>query len=187
MYFYNQLESIRHIDGDIVECGVSIGHGTLQFLLLNELLDKERMYYGFDSFEGFPNPTDEDGSVPQIKKGFYSSPPEIVLRVLRDGQVPEAVIKSRVRLIKGFFDKTLPTYDGRIALLHLDGDLYESYKVSLENLYDKVVSGGLILFDEYRDKRWPGATQAIDEFFTDKPDRVEAHSMFKWRHFVRKV
>ena len=72
MYFYNQLESIRHIDGDIVECGVSIGHGTLQFLLLNELLDKERMYYGFDSFEGFPNPTDEDGSVPQIKKLLFS-------------------------------------------------------------------------------------------------------------------
>jgi hypothetical protein len=71
-----------------------------------------------------------------------------------------------VRLVKDFFDKTLSSYEGRIALLHLDGDLYESYKVSLEALYDKVVSGGIIMFDEYADPRWLGARKAIDEFFS---------------------
>ena len=52
-------------------------------------------------------------------------------------------------------------------MLHLDCDLYESYKISLTNLYDKVVAGGIIMFDEYDDQRWPGARRAIDEFFMD--------------------
>lgn len=185
LYFHDQMQKIRHLDGDIVECGVSIGHGTLLFLLLSEYVGVERTYVGFDSFEGFPEAAVQDGITP-ITEGFYASPPETVLRVLRDGRIPEQVIKNQVRLVKGYFDKTLPNYDGRIALLHLDGDLYESYKISLENLYDKVVPGGIIMFDEYRDERWPGATQAIDEFFANKPERVEPHAQCSWKYYVTK-
>src|SRR5207244_218746 len=56
LYFLSQLEKIRGVEGDIVECGVSIGHGALLFLLLSQYLGVERTYYGFDSFEGFPDP-----------------------------------------------------------------------------------------------------------------------------------
>ena len=107
--------------------------------------------------------------------------------MLRDGRIPEIVIHDRVRLIKGFFDKTLPQYEGRIALLHLDGDLYESYKVSLETLYEKVAPGGIIMFDEYLDQRWPGATKAIDEFFSGKPEKVVPHDKCTWKYHVTKV
>ena len=107
-------------------------------------------------------------------------------RVLRDGRISEDVIRDRVHLVKGLFDKTLPTYEGRIALLHLDCDLYESYRVALTTLYEKVSPGGLIMFDEYKDDRWPGATKAIDDFFADKPERVQAHSKCHWKYFVRK-
>ena len=60
LYFLNQLEKIRGVEGDIVECGVSIGHGALLFLLLSQYLGVERTYYGFDSFEGFPDPVAQD-------------------------------------------------------------------------------------------------------------------------------
>ena len=65
-----------------------------------------------------------------------------MLRVLKDGRIPEEKIRNQVHLIKGFFDETLHKYEGKIALLHLDCDLYESYKISLEILYGKVSSGG---------------------------------------------
>lgn len=186
MYFLSQLEKIRGVEGDIVECGVSIGHGALLFLLLSQYLGVERTYYGFDSFEGFPDPVAQDEITPITGKDFWANPPETVLRVLRDGQVPERIIQDRVHLVKGFFDKTLPSYEGRIALLHLDGDLYESYKVSLEALYDKVVSGGIIMFDEYADPRWLGARKAIDEFFPDKPEVVTPDAKCTWKYYVLK-
>ena len=187
LYCLDQLDKVRAIEGDIVECGVSIGHGALLFLLLSEYLGVERTYYGFDSFEGFPDPVPEDETTPITGKDYWANPPETVLRVLRDGRVPERIIRDRVRLVKGFFDKTLPSYDGRIALLHLDGDLYESYKVSLLELYGKVASGGIIMFDEYADPRWPGARKAIDEFFADKPESVVPHEKCTWKYYVQKL
>lgn len=62
------------------------------------------------------------------------------------------------------------------ALLHLDCDLYESHKLSLENLYGKIQPGGVIMFEEYGDTRWPGASKAIDVFLSDKPEHVQPHS-----------
>jgi len=187
LYFLDQLEKVKDIPGDIVECGVSIGHGALLFLLLSEYLGVERNYYGFDSFTGFPDPVEKDETTPISGKGFWASPPETVLRVLKDGRIPEDTIRYRVRLTKGMFDETLPRYEGRIALLHLDCDLYQSYRMSLETLYDKVSPGGIVMFDEYCDKRWPGAQKAIDEFFAEKREKPIAHQKCSWKYYVRKM
>ena len=185
LFFEEMIDSIKDVDGDIVECGVSIGHGALVFLLLGEHVGHMRTYYGFDSFEGFPPAKAEDGATPISGPGYYANPPETVLRVLRDGHIPEDWITQHVRLVRGFFDKTLPDYQGKIALLHLDCDLYESYKLSLETLYSKISPGGLIIFDEYNDPRWEGAKKAVDEFFSDKPETVQLWHGRKDRYFVR--
>jgi len=187
LYFKDMVESVREVEGDVVECGVSMGHGALLFSLLGEYAGINRIYYGFDSFEGFPDPIDKDGLTPIKGRGFWANPPEAVLKVLRDGRLPEDAIRDRIRLVKGWFDVTLPKYEGKIALLHLDCDLYESYKLALEQFYDKVQPGGVILFDEYHDDRWPGATKAIDEFFADKPETVQPHPRCNWKYHVRKA
>ncbi|HFD87207.1 MAG TPA: hypothetical protein ENJ35_05990 [Gammaproteobacteria bacterium] len=186
LYFLDQLEKVRDIEGDIVECGVSIGHGALLFTLMGEYLGKMRHYYGFDSFEGFPDPVDQDETTPITGKGFWANPPDTVMKVLRDGRLPEEVIREYIHLVKGWFQDTLPQYQGTIALLHLDCDLYESYKLALEQLYDKVAPGGIVMFDEYEDRRWPGAKKAIDEFFSDKTERPQPHKKCNWKYYVQK-
>ena len=186
LYFKDMVERVRSVEGDIVECGVSLGHGALLFTLLSDYIATPRTYYGFDSFEGFPDPVEKDEVTPIKGKGFWANPPDTVLKVLRDGRVGEEVIRDRIRLVKGWFDKTLPQYEGRIALLHLDCDLYESYKISLETLYDKVQPGGAIMFDEYGDSRWPGASKAIDEFFSNKPETIQPHPKCTWKYHVIK-
>ena len=187
LYLKDMLEKVQNIEGDIVECGVSIGHGALLFTILSDYIGKPRTYFGFDSFEGFPSPIDKDETTPIKGKGFWASPPEAVLKVLRDGRISDEVIRERIHLVRGWFEDTLPKYSGNIALLHLDCDLYESYKLSLEVLYEKVPSGGAIMFDEYRDKRWPGASKAIDEFFRDKPELIQPHSKCSWKYHVIKL
>lgn len=187
LYFKDMVESVGDVEGDVVECGVSIGHGALLFSLFGEYFGKRRTYYGFDSFEGFPDPIDKDEKTPITGPGFWANPPETVMKVLTDGRLPDDFIQERIRLMKGWFNETLPSYDGKIALLHLDCDLHDSYKISLETLYHRVQPGGVIMFDEYGDPRWPGATKAIDEFFADKPERVLSHAKCTWKYHVRKA
>ena len=114
LYFKDMIDKVRTVEGDIVECGVSIGYGALLFTLLCDYIGKPRVYFGFDSFEGFPAPVEKDETTPIKGERFWASPPETVLKVLRDGQVGEDVIRERIHLVKGWFDKTLPIDSARI-------------------------------------------------------------------------
>lgn len=189
-YFRFILDRVRQVPGDIVECGVSTGHGILFFALLSELSATKRSIWGFDSFAGFPASrepdTKSDGSF-QVKQKDYASPPEMVLKVLSDGRVSPEYVAESVRLVRGFFHKTVRTFDAKIAVLHLDCDLYDSYIECLRSLYDKVVPGGIIMFDEYEDRDFPGAKRAVDEFFLNKPEKPIEYEEFGYRkHYVIK-
>ena len=74
---------------------------------------------------------------------------------------------DNVTLIKGFFQDTLQVQEnianiGKIAILRLDGDWYESTKICLDKLYDNVIEGGIIIIDDYG--HFIGAKKATDEF-----------------------
>lgn len=182
-YFKDMQERVADIEGDIVECGVSIGSGLLYFALIEYLNERERKIWGFDSFEGFPDPTAEDlmtDGTQHVSRGVYSTSEALVQRILADSRMPTDYIQRCVRLEKGFFEDSLPRYTGKIALLHLDCDLYKSYITALEMLYDKVVPGGIILFDEYEEGKFPGARKAIDEFFYAKSEVIEQFSGYRY-------
>lgn len=57
--------------------------------------------------------------------------------------------------------------------MHLDCDLYGSYKECLEFFYPRMNLGAIVLFDEYNDPPWPCCNQAVDEFLGDKPEKLE--------------
>jgi 5-keto 4-deoxyuronate isomerase len=61
-------------------------------------------------------------------------------------------------------DKT--TIPQKIAILRLDTDWYESSKYELEQMYDNVVIGGVIIFDDYY--HWDGQRRATDDFFLSR-------------------
>lgn len=189
-YFSHMLDRVEGIEGDVVECGVSLGHGLMVFMLIESSEKRVREFHGFDSFEGFPDNVEHDrmgDGTFCISEGDYSTPPDLVLRTLSDGRVPEDLIQNNLHLHKGFFENTLSNYSGTIAFLHLDCDLYQSYMTCLNELYSKVAPGGLILFDEYEDETFPGARKAVDEFFTDKPEIVQEYKRYGYlKYFVVK-
>jgi hypothetical protein len=188
LYFQHIFEQIR-VSGDIVEC-VSIGTGILNWALLCDLGGDNRRIVGFDSFSGFPASQEADRKADglfETQAGDYASPPELVLKILGEGRVSSRFVQDNVRLVRGYFDATLPRYDGEIALLHLDCDLYESYAVCLKELYPKVVPGGIIMFDEYEDETFPGAKRAIDEFFADQLEKPIAYRKYDYlKYYVIK-
>ena len=165
-YFDEVIPQFNHLEGDYVELG--FGAGVTTRLICRRMVQgvfTNRDMWLFDSFEGLPEPTEEDEGRRSPKKGQLSYKGFAGFRAV-DSEFPDV----KKYPVKGYFEDTVPRgYGGdKIAILNLDCDLYMSYKKGFE-LLDKVVPGGLIMFDEFEDYRWPGATQAILEQF-DRDD-----------------
>jgi hypothetical protein len=174
-YFERIYDSIRSINGNIVECGVGKGNSFLTLVSLTQDESAGRDVWGFDSFEGFPEPSVHDKSIRNIKRGDLnvSTVDSIKKFLTHKGGIDYKFLNNHVKLVKGFFNESLKKYDGKpIAILHLDVDMHDSYKDCLEQLWPYVAPGGVVLFDEYKTRAastyWPGAAKAIDEFFKDK-------------------
>lgn len=190
-FYTHMLDAAAGVPGAVVECGVLTGHSLLYMILLDLVSGRRRKYFAFDVFgEYLPN-TDQkrmrEHGVWAVD-GYETVSLSIVKRTLRDGRVPEELIRDGIVFGKGFFRDTLPEYGGGpIAVLHLDCDLYDSYKDCLTNLYRHMASGGVILFDEYEETRFPGAKVAIDEFFSDKPEEVQEYNRYgHQKYYVQK-
>jgi O-methyltransferase len=151
----------RGIPGDLVECGCARGGSAALMGLTLQEAGKRRKLWLFDTFEGLPAPTHDDPDYPiaDLWTGGCVGTLEEV------GELFDSLeISEDVELRKGLFQETLRKSGlQQIALLHIDGDWYQSVKVCLEELYDKVAPGGLIQFDDYG--FWKGARKAVDEFF----------------------
>jgi O-methyltransferase len=165
----NHCNTFKKTKYSFVECGVAKG-GCLA--LMKYLSGNYNKVFGFDSFEGMPNITNEDidnynKSCPLKDFGKVgdnlSGGIENVLHTFKSLNIN----MDNVNLVKGFFQDTLNIKEnidkiGDIAILRLDGDWYESTKVCLEKLYDKVIIGGIIIIHDYG--HYIGAKRAVDEF-----------------------
>jgi len=160
----------RGVRGNAVECGVARGgSGATVAIALNEA-DPSRQVFLFDTFEGLPSPTREDPDYERAvqKTGKCRGELEVVDNLFRGLRLRNYL------LVKGLFQETLPLADtGKISLLHLDGDWYESTKVCLENLWDRVCEGGIVQIDDYGE--WRGCKKAVDEFFSVRALDIRMH------------
>ncbi len=190
IYWLKFFEMAKDVPGDIVECGIGGGKSLLIIAAINYFLNKkeggQRHIFGYDSFEGFPRPTIKDKSPRNSKKGEWSHSPsgkykyskKFTKLVLKEGMIP--LNKISLTLTKGFFSNSLKKHPQKpIAILHIDGDLYQSYKAALENLFDKVNKGGIIIFDDFtkeekKEEKFPGARLAVKEFLGNKYKNLQS-------------
>ena len=105
-------------------------------------------------------------------------------RLLRDViGYPAELTKYHV----GWFQDTLPEVAprlGAIALLRLDGDWYESTRLPLLHLYDKVVPGGIVIVDDYG--HYEGCRRAVDQFLAGRDKPILMHHIdYSARYWVK--
>jgi len=163
---YQVYEFIKDLDrknvkGAIVEAGCWRG-GLGAFI--SKTSDRE--VWLFDSFEGLPALTKEDTNLAKKRNLPIGKAVEYIKAQEEDAMDIAKKFNAHPHIIKGWFDKTLPSHKekiGGIALLRLDGDTYESTKIILDTLYDSVVSGGYIIIDDYHN--FDGCRKALYEFF----------------------
>lgn len=173
-----------NIKGDFIETGIWRG-GACIFMrgILMAYGVTDRTVWAADSFEGVPPPTwPED-------KGFDISSRVLPVLVVSLDEVRElffryGLLDENVKFLKGWFKDTLPTAPiERLAILRLDGDLYESTMDALVPLYDKVERGGFIIVDDYGS--CPPCKRAINDFraqhgIVDALQTVDAQCVY-WR------
>ncbi|MEM7230186.1 MAG: TylF/MycF/NovP-related O-methyltransferase [Planctomycetota bacterium] len=162
------IETIERerIEGDFVETGVWRGGAVILMLaVLRQLGVTDRIVWACDSFEGLPAPTHEADAGYDLSDDPYLavSVDDVRANLERFGVFDE----RRVRFLKGWFKDTLADSPiDRIAILRLDGDLYESTMDVLTALYDRVQPGGYIIVDDYG--AWEPCRKAVADFRRDR-------------------
>lgn len=188
----------NNIEGTVVECGVF--SGDFEYIWIQELQRNNavRDIYLYDTFGGLTEPSNHDYSchdavilhmntdevyntwksqqINDKTNGWCFTPLEAVKDRLNSTGYPQ----DKLHYIVGDVMETLQDKSNipeKIAILRLDTDWYESSKYELEQMYDNVVSGGVIIFDDYY--QWNGQRKATDDFFTSinmKYDFVNLHN-----------
>jgi O-methyltransferase len=159
------LERIRRAGtpGDLMECGVWRG-GACIFMrgFLKAFGMEDRRVWVADSFAGPPAPRlpqDADEDLSAAKCPMLA----ISMETVRETFARYGLLDGQVRFLPGWFKDTLPQAPiERLALLRIDGDLYESTWDALSALYAKVSPGGFTIVDDYN--CIPACRQAVDEY-----------------------
>jgi O-methyltransferase len=168
-----RLNSLQHcvetvladdVPGDLVECGVWRGGASiLMRAVLQAHGDETRCVWLADSFEGVPPP---DAANYKADKGIRLDRFAGVLAVseaeVRANFERYGLLDDQVRFLPGWFKDTLQDAPiERIAVLRLDGDLYESTIQALDALYPRLSPGGFCIIDDY------GVIKACEQAVTD--------------------
>ncbi len=172
------LKKTAEIPGQIAECGVFQGATLIPIGYQAGKSMPLKKVYAFDSFTGFDekikNPIDQAGKKSLMKRvgGFSDTSCGYV-----EAKIKAFNLGRMISVFPGFFEDTLSEVRKEsFSFVHLDCDLYESYKTCLSFFYPRMTPGGIILFDEYQDSVWPGGTKAVDEFFSNKPEKCSSIS-----------
>lgn len=172
-------EMTRHVFGDIVECGVFKGSGILTWLKILDMNEPNsiRKVIGFDHFDpSFVNDLNdpvEKRTMGSVFTRVSNLNEQDLSKEAVQARINDAGIKqSKYELVAGDVCETTLTYKqdrpgARISVLYLDMDLYKPTKAALDNLWDMVVPGGIVVFDEHAYHAWT-ETKAVEEFCVEK-------------------
>ena len=166
------------VSGDFLEAGVCHGGASIFLRALQVAYgEDDRATWLADSFAGVPPPThavdrEHDLDLTEERVPWMAAGVDAV----RDNFETYDLLSDGVRFLPGLFADTLPDAPvERLAILRIDGDLYESTHDALEALYDRVSEGGYVIVDDY------GCLEpcriAVDEFLAKRGLDVEINQV----------
>jgi len=158
---------LEDVPGDFAETGVWRGGTTILMRgVLSALGDDQRSVWVADSFEGLPVPDAEQYPADDGLDWSHVEVLKVDADAVRANFDRYGLLDDRVRLLEGWFCDTLPAAPiERLAVLRLDGDLYQSTMDALCALEPKVSPGGFVIVDDYGG--WPPCRAAVDDYRRD--------------------
>lgn len=175
----------ENIPGDFIETGIWRGGACIFMrgvLVAHGITD--RTIWAADSFEGVPPPTWPEDAGFDISRDVLpvlAVPLEDVRQLFQR----YGLLDDKVQFLKGWFKDSLPIAPiEQLAILRLDGDLYESTMTALVPLYDKVADGGFVIVDDYGS--CPPCKRAVDDFRTERGITDTLHVIDRQSAYWRK-
>jgi hypothetical protein len=169
---YELYKLIVDLPGDVFELGVFKSTSLIRFSTFRQILENahSRKIVGFDAFGKFPTDNVKSDDDFRFIENFSNNAGD-GLKTQEIDLILKAKTFENVELVQGNVFDTLPAYlkkypSTRLSLLHLDMDVQEPTEYALNLLYDRVVPGGLVIFDDY--STVAGETDAVDIFLTKK-------------------
>jgi O-methyltransferase len=141
----------KGVPGDFIETGVWRGGACILMRgILRAYGDTTRKVWVADSFAGLPRPDPAKYAADKGDKHYKVDVLAVSLEQVQDNFRRYGLLDDQVVFLKGWFRDTLPTAPiERLAVLRLDGDMYESTMDGFVNLYHKVSPGGYVIVDDY--------------------------------------
>lgn len=182
------------VPGIFLEAGVAMGGSAI---VIAKTKSRERELRLYDVFEMLPPPAENDDERShQVYKAFlegkmtgpvdrnYTAHASDLLAYTRDnmrrtGVDPDA---ENIRFVKGLYQDTLKIGEP-VAFAHVDCDWYDSVKLCIDQLADRMSPGGIVLFDDYNS--FQGCRKAVDEWLPRDPRFKVVHS--DWTLAVERV
>lgn len=155
-------QTTRRIGGDTAECGAFMGLGShLICMASRDSGGEARRHLIFDSFEGLSEPSGNDGTY--WTKGDLAYD-EVRIRA-------NLAEFDFVTYLKGWIpERFAEVAERRFSFVHIDVDLAEPTRHSLEFFFPRLEVGGVIIVDDYGFASCPGVTAAVDDFIARNPD-----------------
>ena len=154
----------NNVPGDLIETGVWRGGACIYMrAILMAYGISDRTVWVADSFQGLPPPNPE--KYPADEGDEFSTYSELAVSMeeVKTNFERYGLLDGNVAFLKGWFKDTLPEAPiDRLAILRMDGDMYESTIDALDNLYHKVSTMGFVIVDDYRVVE--GCRKAVDDF-----------------------
>jgi hypothetical protein len=185
------LNMIKDIPGDVLELGVFRGSGLFSWLKMLDYLKTNKRVYGFDIFDSelllSGIGTKDRGVMSSLfqERGFNPLGYQDILsaKLVESGFL-------NFELIAGDIFKTLPVFlqenpGFRASLINFDMDTEEPTYFALENLWDRLVVGGVLVFDEYAINEWT-ESDGVDRFISEKGLRLTSTNLFSPSAYIVK-
>jgi hypothetical protein len=160
------MESIIHdnIPGDVIETGVWRGGACILMRGILKAYDvSDRNVWVADSFQGLPLP--DELKYPADKGSNLHTFQELQISMdeVMNNFKTYHLLDDQIKFLKGWFKDTLPEAPiSQLALMRLDGDMYESTMDGLVNLYPKLANGGYVIIDDYH--TFPFCKAAVNDY-----------------------
>jgi O-methyltransferase/8-demethyl-8-(2,3-dimethoxy-alpha-L-rhamnosyl)tetracenomycin-C 4'-O-methyltransferase len=155
------------VPGDFIETGVWRGGASIYMralLAVHGVMD--RRVWVADSFAGLPPPNPKEFPADEGAQLHQIQVLAISLEEVKQNFAKYQMLDSQVEFLVGWFKDTLPHAPiEKLAILRLDGDMYESTIQVLRALHDKVSAGGFVIIDDFG---LPPCRQAVEEFRAER-------------------
>lgn len=168
-YTLNQLVSrVSTLGGDVAECGCWRGLSSYQIATRLKNSEFNGKFYIFDSFEGLSKFDEEDIPLGGLKdeearKKEFACGENIVQENLKEFNF--------IEYKKGWIPTRFHEVNSnKFSFVHIDVDMYQPIFDAFKFFYERMLPGGIIVFDDYGFTFFPGAKKAVDEFMRDKDD-----------------